>query len=101
MSDMWEDERAPIWRRRLLICRIVGGCFLFVTATFLVLVMLTNTWWGFAGALLSAYVTLSVFAVGATYKGRLERPARKATDRARKEARRVRAAERASTSPPE
>ncbi|MGY2067828.1 hypothetical protein [Blastococcus sp. SYSU DS0619] len=99
MSRMWEDERAPSWRRRLLICRIVGGGFLFVTATFLVLVMLTDTWWGFAGALLSAYVTLSVFAAGGTYKGRLERPARKATDRVRKEARRVRAAEHATKSP--
>jgi len=59
-----------------------------------VVVLLTNAWWGFFGAILSAMAGLLSFAATGTYKGRLERPARKAAERAAKETRRRRAQER-------
>jgi hypothetical protein len=85
---VWEDERAPIWRTWLTAWRVVRLVLAVATLSAVTLTFVRNSGWLFATSL--ALVAATVWASGkiGVYKGRLERPARKAADRAAREARR-------------
>ena len=94
MNDMWEDERAPGWRRRVRAWTI-ASVLQFAASLFCVWVVVAeNSGWALLAALAFAVAGGWATAVAGTYRGRLERPARKAAERAARAGRRERAVER-------
>jgi hypothetical protein len=85
---MWEDERAPVWRRRARAWRGFSALLGLAALTGVVLIFLLNNGWVLAGTLVLVGTTVWASGHVGVYKGRLERPARKAAQRAAKEDRR-------------
>ena len=87
MNGMWEDERAPGWRRRAR-ALTVASVLLFAASLFCVSVVAAeNSGWALLAALALGVAGGWATAVAGTYRGRLERPARKAAERAARAAR--------------
>lgn len=89
---MWEDERAPSWRRRRLAFRLLGALLLSLTIAAFIILMITSSGWVLLATIVLACSTTMTFMRSGTYAGRLERPMRNAEQRARKAAARARRA---------
>lgn len=82
-DTVWEDERAPAWRRRRLAFRLLGALLLSLTIAAFIILMITNSGWVLLATILLAGSTIMTLMRSGTYTGRLERPKRNAEQRAR------------------
>lgn len=83
-TGMWEDERAPMWRRRMLAWRLLGFALLGLSVAAVAVVFIANNGWAFLAWVVLTAGCVAAFTQSGTYSGRLGRPRSKAEERARK-----------------
>lgn len=92
-AAMWEDERAPLWRRQARLWTAATLLLLAGAAAALMVLALSNEGWALLAALVLSAGAFWTQSNAGLFRGRLQRPARKAALRAAKAARQERAAQ--------
>lgn len=87
LDGVWEDERAPGWRASLRRWRVAAWLATLAIGAAFVAVISTNSGWWFLLILLLVPVAVRAHGEVGALKGRLDRPCRRAADRAEKQRR--------------